>query len=85
MGSKNLKFRAIEKAVKEHGCQFVVLIRLTPIFPANLLNYLLGIMPIKAFDNIKAMPGMLPVTFSYCYLGAMVEKLSEIQSSGTWD
>ena len=84
MGSKNLKFRAIEKAVKENGVKFVVLIRLTPIFPFNLLNYLLGIIAISATDNMKAMLGMLPGTIVYVYLGASLQSIADISSSGSW-
>jgi len=55
-------------------------LRLTPIFPFNLLNYLLGIIPISGFDNMKAMLGMIPGTTVYVYLGASLQSLADISS-----
>ena len=60
--------------------KFVVLIRLSPIFPFNLLNYLLGIIAISAVDNLKAMLGMIPGTIVYVYLGATLQNLADISS-----
>ena len=37
------KFATIDKAVSKEGLKIVLLIRLSPLFPFNLLNYALGI------------------------------------------
>jgi uncharacterized membrane protein YdjX (TVP38/TMEM64 family) len=39
----NQKFAAIDKAVANEGLKIVLLTRLSPIFPFNLLNYAFGI------------------------------------------
>ncbi|NQU43590.1 TVP38/TMEM64 family protein, partial [bacterium] len=40
---ENEKFRAVDRAVGNQGFKVVLLLRLTPIFPFNLLNYALGL------------------------------------------
>jgi uncharacterized membrane protein YdjX (TVP38/TMEM64 family) len=49
----------------------VVLSRLSPAFPFNLLNYLLGLtaIPIRAYI-LANLFGMLPGMFLYVYVGA---------------
>ena len=78
-----MKFKAIEKAIKEDGFKMVILLRLCPLIPFNLLNYLLGVTSITAKDNIMALLGMIPGTIVYVYLGGTISNLSDIASSGS--
>ncbi len=48
----------------------MLLLRLSPLFPFNLLNYALGITSIGFVEYVVASwAGMLPGTFAYVFLG----------------
>jgi len=65
----NEKFAAIDRAVGEQGRRIVFLLRLSPVFPFNLLNYGLGLTRVRFADYLVACLGMLPGTFLYVYSG----------------
>lgn len=65
------RFAAIDRAVADEGRKIVLLLRLSPIFPFNLLNYALGLTSIRFVDYLVASVGMLPGTLLYVYLGAV--------------
>jgi len=67
----NRKFRLFDRAVGRSGFTMVLLARLSPIFPFNTLNYLLGITPVKSAAYIAGnLLGMLPGMILYVYIGA---------------
>ncbi|MBI4483426.1 MAG: TVP38/TMEM64 family protein [Acidobacteria bacterium] len=77
----NAKFRAIDQAIGESGFKIVLLLRLSPVFPFNLLNYGLGLTAVRLRDYVLAsFLGMLPGTFLYVYLGSLVTSASELLS-----
>lgn len=84
------RFAAIDAAIGESGFKIVFLLRLSPIFPFNLLNYALGLTRVRVRDYILAsFIGMLPGTFLYVYLGSLVTNASELLSgdrpnAGAW-
>jgi len=84
------RFSAIDAAIGETGFKIVFLLRLSPIFPFNLLNYALGVTRVRLRDYIAASwLGMLPGTFLYVYLGSLVTNASELlsgsrPSAGGW-
>ncbi len=66
----NERFAAIDKAVAKEGWKIVLLTRLSPVFPFNLLNYAFGLTPVKFWHYLWASwIGMLPGTLMYVYLG----------------
>ena len=66
------KFRAIDAAVGREGWKIVVLLRLSPVLPFALLNYALGLTPIRFWQAILASwLGMLPATVLYVFLGSL--------------
>jgi len=65
------RFAAIDRAVAEQGRRIVFLLRLSPVFPYNLLNYALGLTRISFRDYALASLGMLPGTLLYVYYGAV--------------
>jgi uncharacterized membrane protein YdjX (TVP38/TMEM64 family) len=65
----NPKFAAIDRAVGSQGRRIVFLLRLSPVFPFNLLNYALGLTRVRFVDYAVAAVGMLPGTLLYVYLG----------------
>ena len=65
------RFGAIDRAVGEEGRRIVFLLRLSPVFPFNLLNYALGLTRVRLADYLVASIGMLPGTLLYVYLGKL--------------
>jgi uncharacterized membrane protein YdjX (TVP38/TMEM64 family) len=64
------RFAAIDRAIGSQGRKIVFLLRLSPIFPFNLLNYGLGLTRVRLADYVIAGLGMLPGTLLYVYLGS---------------
>ena len=65
------RFRSLDLAIGRQGFKIVLLARLSPIFPFNTLNYLLGVTPVKTGAYILGnIIGMLPGMILYVYLGA---------------
>lgn len=65
------RFGAIDRAVGEEGRKIVFLLRLSPVFPFNLLNYALGLTRVRLADYLVASLGMLPGTILYVYVGKL--------------
>ena len=75
----NPRFRAIDRAVERQGFRVVLLTRLSPVFPFNLLNYAYGVTGVSLRDYVLASwIGMLPGTVLYVYLGSAVKSLAEL-------
>jgi uncharacterized membrane protein YdjX (TVP38/TMEM64 family) len=69
--AQNPKFAAIDRAVGAQGFKIVLLLRLSPVFPFNLLNYGLGLTKVRFIDYLCAAVGMLPGTLLYVYYGKL--------------
>ena len=68
----NRKFAAVDNAVTEEGWKIVVLLRLSPLVPFNLQNYLFGITDIPFAHYFAATcAGIIPGTVLFVYLGAL--------------
>ncbi len=67
----NEKFASIDNAVGEQGLKIVLLLRLSPVFPFNALNYGLGLTKVSLRDYVLAHVGMLPGTLLYVYYGKL--------------
>ena len=67
----NPRFAAIDRAVGAQGRKIVFLLRLSPVFPFNLLNYGLGLTRVRFVDYVVASVGMLPGTLLYVYYGKL--------------
>ena len=64
------KFRAIDRAVGQEGWKIVGLLRLSPVIPFNLSNYIYGLTSVSFWPYVLASwIGMLPGTVMYVYLG----------------
>jgi uncharacterized membrane protein YdjX (TVP38/TMEM64 family) len=69
--ARNPRFAAIDRAVGAQGRKIVFLLRLSPVFPFNLLNYGLGLTQVRFADYVIAAVGMLPGTLLYVYYGKL--------------
>lgn len=74
----NKAFVAIDKAIAQGGWKIVGLIRLSPAFPFNVLNYALGLTRVSFIDNIIGTMGIIPGAFAYAYLGSLSESLIQV-------
>ncbi|MBG1265795.1 TVP38/TMEM64 family protein [Nostoc sp. WHI] len=74
----NKKFAAIDQAVGREGLKIVLLTRLSPIFPFNLLNYAFGITRVSLKDYFIGSVGMIPGTIMYVYIGSLAGNLAMI-------
>lgn len=72
------RFAAIDRAVGEQGRKIVFLLRLSPAFPFNLLNYGLGLTKVKLTDYLIASFGMLPGTLLFVYSGKVAGDVAAI-------
>ena len=68
----NPRFAAIDRAIAREGRKIVTLLRLSPAFPFNLLNYALGLTQVRLGDYLLAMVGILPGTLLYVYAGKLL-------------
>ena len=78
----NQKFVSIDEAVAREGFKIVLLTRLSPVFPFNLLNYAFGITGVSLKDYALGSIGMIPGTVMYVYLGSLAGDLARV---GTGD
>jgi uncharacterized membrane protein YdjX (TVP38/TMEM64 family) len=63
------RFAAVDRAIAREGRRIVLLLRLSPVFPFNVLNYGLGLTRVRYLDYLIASVGMLPGTLLYVYTG----------------
>ena len=79
----NRGFNAIDEAVAREGWKIVGLIRLSPLIPFNLLNYMLGLTKVSVSHYFFASwIGMLPGTVLYVYLGSLAGDLATVGVGG---
>ena len=75
------RFRAIDEAVGEGGFRLVLLLRLSPLIPFNLLNPTLGLTRVSLRDFVLGSAiGMAPGALLYLYLGSLVTSASQLLS-----
>jgi uncharacterized membrane protein YdjX (TVP38/TMEM64 family) len=68
------KIAAIDRAIAEDGWKIALLLRLSPLIPFNLQNYLLGLTAIRFGHFVAAtVAGILPGAVLYTCLGALGE------------
>lgn len=77
----NQKFAAIDEAVGREGLKIVLLTRLSPIFPFNLLNYGYGVTGVSLKDYFIGSVGMIPGTIMYVYIGSLAGNIATIGSN----
>jgi uncharacterized membrane protein YdjX (TVP38/TMEM64 family) len=75
----NRNFQAIDAAVAQGGWKIVLLTRLSPIFPFNLVNYAYGVTKVRLRDYVLATwLGTLPGTVMYVYIGSLAGSIATI-------
>lgn len=79
-----LAFRTADEAIARQGFKIVLLLRLSPAFPFNVLNFALGLtaVPLKWYV-LASWLGMLPGTLMYVYLGTAARSVRDVLTGET--
>lgn len=87
IAGRNRRFAAIDRAIDEGGWKIVVLVRLSPVTPFSLENYLFGLTRICFWPYVLASwLAMIPGTFFYVYLGHVTGMAVEADRAWTsWE
>ncbi|GAA0162276.1 hypothetical protein LIER_18404 [Lithospermum erythrorhizon] len=73
------QFRAVAIAIQRSGFKIVLLLRLVPLLPFNMLNYLLSVTPVSVGEYMLASwLGMMPITFALVYVGTTLKDISDV-------
>ena len=74
-------FNALDDAIAEKGWLVVLLLRLSPVIPYNLINYGLGITKVGLIEyTFFSWLGMIPATIVYSYIGTTISDIAVIIS-----
>jgi uncharacterized membrane protein YdjX (TVP38/TMEM64 family) len=75
--------RALDAAFRRHGFMLVGLLRLSPLAPYNVTNYLLGLVPVTTFSYLAASTlGSVPGVLLIVYLGTLVPRSADLAAVG---
>ena len=70
IAQKNAKFKAIDRAIGRNSLKIVTLLRLSPLLPLALSNYLYGLTSVDLGSYVLgSWAGMLPGTIAYVAAG----------------
>ena len=77
------KFKVLDIATRHKGFIIVLLTRLSPLFPFNLLNYAFGLTAVRFRDYVLASwIGMTPAIILYVSIGSATKNVTELASQG---
>lgn len=78
---ENSRFHKLDRAFARKGWKIVLLTRLSPVLPSNILNYGFSLTQINFWEYLFfSWLGMLPVIFTYVYVGTFGAKIISQQS-----
>ncbi|HYN41092.1 MAG TPA: TVP38/TMEM64 family protein [Thermoanaerobaculia bacterium] len=71
LAASSPRFAGLNRAIEKEGGKIVALVRLSPLFPFTVVNYLFGLTPVRPLSYVLASwLAMLPGTAAYVYFGA---------------
>jgi uncharacterized membrane protein YdjX (TVP38/TMEM64 family) len=86
LARKYPKFAALDRAIGKNDWKVIFLLRLSPLIPFSISNYLYGLTSVRFAPYVLASwIGMLPGTFLYVYLGAAGKSLGEKHEKSPWE
>lgn len=74
--NRNTKFQVIESMMETHGWQVACVIRLSPLVPFAMENYVFGVTRISFIDYLIALIAVLPGCAFYTFIGSTIHELS---------
>jgi uncharacterized membrane protein YdjX (TVP38/TMEM64 family) len=76
--SSRATFLALDERIREEGWKIVFLLRLSPLVPFAILNYLLGLTSVSLRGYVVASNvGMMPGILLYCYIGSAMASFGD--------
>jgi uncharacterized membrane protein YdjX (TVP38/TMEM64 family) len=72
------RLAAIDRAVEAEGLRLMFLLRLSPIVPYTLLNYVLGVSRVRFREFMGGLAGMVPAALMYVYAGKVIGDAASI-------
>ncbi|ANM70175.1 SNARE associated Golgi protein family [Arabidopsis thaliana] len=85
------QFQSVALAIEKSGFKICLLLRLAPLLPFSMLNYLLSVTPIRLGPYLlSSWLGMMPITLALVYVGTTLKDLSDVThkwsefSPGRW-
>lgn len=82
--SRNTKFLAIQKALETDAFKLVVLLRLTPLFPFGICNYLLSTTNIDIkMVMLASLIGNFPGSLMHSFVGSLIKDLGDVDGYET--
>ena len=70
--------KTLDLALRTEGLRFCFLLRLCPIVPFNLINYILGGTSITLKAYFLAGPGYIPICVAYVFLGTTIGSIADL-------
>lgn len=78
------RLKSVDEAVQREGGRLVFLLRLSPLVPFSISNYVYGVTNIKLSHYFAATAvGMLPGIFLYSYIGSFIRRAAELGAGTT--
>jgi uncharacterized membrane protein YdjX (TVP38/TMEM64 family) len=78
--ARDQRLAAVSRAVAGRGLLVVLLLRLSPVVPYNVLNYALGLTRVRYRDYLLGSVGMVPGTCVYTYAGVVIGDIAAVVS-----
>jgi uncharacterized membrane protein YdjX (TVP38/TMEM64 family) len=86
LAKKDARFEAIDRAIGKEGWKVVALLRLSPLVPFSLSNYLYGLTSVRFWPYVAtSWVAMLPATVLYVYLGAAGRTIGAGGKRSPWE
>jgi len=80
--SQNKKAARVNMAVEANGWLVVFMIRLSPVLPFGLCNYIFGVTKVRFWVYWTAtFLGLMPCTIAYTYLGSLMRSVADLFSN----
>lgn len=79
----NPRFARMDAALEREGLKVMVLLRLSPVFPYNFLNFALGLSGVRFRDYLLACFAMLPGTLLFVYYGFAAGSIAKAAGEAT--
>jgi uncharacterized membrane protein YdjX (TVP38/TMEM64 family) len=79
MVGRTRRLAAIDRAIARRGGRIILLLRLSPILPANLMNYAFGLTRIRLKDFAwGGLIGSIPSTIMWAYIGSAARSAEQV-------
>jgi len=79
---RHFPLRHLDRAIARGRWRFVLLVRMSPVFPFALVSYGLGVSSIRLRDYVLGTVGALPALFALSYSGAAASDLAALVAGG---